>query len=68
MLGFFLRTNFDFLTSHFWRGFEGKNINVLSLNCLRNISPVIIFRKVLKVAILANLEQLTRDMFRVIKA
>ena len=33
-----------------------------------NISPVIIFRKVMGVAILANLGQLTRDIFRTINA
>ena len=45
---FFFQTNFDFLTSHFWRNFV---ILFESYCCprLKDISPVIIFRKVMRV-------------------
>ena len=70
--GFFLQTKFEFSTSHFNRIFlhQSKSIVNLSLN-LKDILPKIHFLLSyggLKIAILANLGQLTRDIFRANKA
>ena len=46
-VGFFLQTNFDFLTSHFWRNFF-NNIQKVLLSWAQiwqDISPVIVFVK-----------------------
>ena len=72
-VGFFLQTNFDFLTSHF-----GRNL-FLSFErycCVKHkfekyITCVTLFFKSyggLKIAILANLGQLTHDIVRATNA
>ena len=49
-MGFFLQTNFDFLTSHFDGYFyNSKGIVVLSLNFKKDILPLIPFCKVMGV-------------------
>ena len=69
---FFLQTNFDFLTSHFWRNFlyHSKGIVVLSLNLRRYFTcdHFSCSYEGLKITILANLGQLTRDIIRAINA
>ena len=69
---FFLQTNFDFLTNHFWRNFlyHSKSTVVLSLNLKKIFHLWWFFAKLwgFKDSILANLGQLMRDMFRAINA
>ena len=72
VLFFFLQANFDFLTSHFWRNFfkyHSKGIVVLSSNLKRyftcdHSSWSYEGLKIAILAILTNLGQLTRDIFR----
>ena len=70
---FFLQTNFDFLTSHFWRNFlyHSEAIVVLSSNLKRYFTCDHFFvnyegLKIAILAILTNLGQLTRDIIRAI--
>ena len=69
---FFLRTNFDFLTSNFYGIFlyHSKGIVVLSLNSKRYFAcdHFSYSYEGLKIAILTNLGQLTRDIIRAINA
>ena len=75
MLGvcFFLQTNFDFLTSHFDKVFvknHSKAIVALSSNVKRYFTcdHFSLSYGGLKIAILANLGQMTRNIFRAINA
>ena len=70
--GGFFQANSNFLTSHFRRYFlyHLKGIVVLSLNLARYFTCDYFLYSYggLKIAILANLGQITRDIFRAINA
>ena len=71
-VGFFLQTNFDYLTSQFKRDFSNhsKGIVILSLNLQKyfTCNYFLLSYGGLKVALLAYLGQLTRNIFRAINA